>query len=307
MKLKIISLIIVLVLITGCTKLEGFFGKKDAALADDVSGIVGLDMKFTNMPSEIMSGQTFDILVDLENKGKANIEDGIIIISGYNDNYISLEPSKVTNIRLEGSSQFMPIGESTTESFRITKTEISSREYVANFVLTACYKYTTEAAPTVCINPQILFLKKGGKTTTKQMCITNDYTLKSQGAPISVKKVTTQYSNDYITFKIEVENEGSGRVRAQDAYAKECIGPALKPGDLGNITIQTLLGGEKIECSQDGFTNIIDNFKLRDKKGSISCRAKINEADLAYESPLTMILDYGYIQSINQQVKIVKI
>lgn len=301
MNKKIIFLMIVLILISGCGKLL----PKQKQQASAVGGTTALEFKFLNLPKQIVSGQTFNIMVDMENKGKADIEEGVLILSGYDDKYISLESSKKENIKLLGVSQYNVMGEKTIETFKITKTDIPLKEYRANFVAVACYKYKTEASVNACINPNLV---TGGTVSVQEGCNEMDYKLGSQGAPVAVTKIETYYGSDFsfVQFRIFLEDKGKGRVRAEEAYSRECIGPALVPEDLGKIKIEAFLGGQSIECFRDGFQRTTDNFRLQAGKSEIECRASIDKNQPAYTSPLSIRLSYGYVQSINAQVKIVK-
>ncbi|MFC1728501.1 hypothetical protein ACFLZ7_03490 [Nanoarchaeota archaeon] len=308
MKIKfVVMLMIGLLLISGCDYVKekiGSFGggdKEEETLAEDITGTLGLVFDFVRLPETIMPEQTFDILLDLENKGKTNIENGILTISGYNDAYFTLYTTKKEGIDLEGVSLYTKIGESTTETFRISRTTLPSHlnEYIANFVATACYPYQTEATPTVCINPKLVT----GGIASKGECEETDFTLKTQGAPLTVTKVETYYSTDvtFVEFKVFVENKGNGRVRAKEAYKKECVGPALTQEDLGTVKIEGYLGGRKLVCYD--LNGNQDSFKLENGQGTAKCKAQIDRTKPAYTSVLNIILDYGYVDSVNKQVK----
>ncbi len=302
-----VLLLFTFILLSGCTSYDE---SDEKTVKGDITGTSGMSLKFSYVPDKIIPGQTFSIPVEIENRGKANIENGILTISGYNEQYVSFSYSKIENINLEGINKFTNQGEKAIKTFIAYKTTPPESEYVANFVVTACYPYKTEAAPTVCVNPKIFTQSVVGKDECKEI----DYTLSSQGAPVAVTKIETWFDpqNSYWYFKIDAENKGGGRIRAIDAYAKDCIGPALSPDDLGKVKIEAYLGGKQINCFESVDlrstvpTRNTDSFKIDAGKGSVVCGTAIDRTDSAYRTPLNLILSYGYVNSISKQVQMVK-
>lgn len=304
MNKKILFLMVIstLILFSGCN--AKYEKTKEKTAEGQITGTTGLSINFLNLPDKIFPKQTFNIPIKIENKGKADVEEAILTISGYDENHIKLSSNRITGISLKGADPFSKIGESTIRNFNVISSIPPEIDYKANFVVTTCYKYKTEASPTICINPKLF--TQG--VAMKGECKNIDAVMSSQGAPLAVTKVESWFASDasFWEFRIFVENKGKGRLRFEDSYLKDCYDVSLEENDIDKVKIQTYVGGKQIKCSNDGFQTTSDSFFLIEGKGEVRCRMDINSNQPAYTTPLTIILSYGYVDSISKQIPMIK-
>ncbi len=290
---KLILVITLTLVLSGCTSL--LKGGQNA----DIQGSDGLVMTIGRLPSEVSVGQGLQIPIQLENVGVHKVENVILSISGYNPQYVHFNGlPKIEGINLDGRSTFVPVGEKTTKFFTIDSITLPDyKELQQTFEAYACYQYKTEASPVVCINPQLTF----GLTDMKSGCTFYDAQISpSQGAPLAVTKVESfYYTNQHdIEFRISVQDvSGKGVVLDSLAYGKRCLGTeALKTEDLNTIKVDAFMSGQKLPCYV-GETQT-DKFLLQNNLNaneySIRCVAKIDPAEPAFTTPLSITLSYGY-------------
>ena len=223
-------LLIILVALSGCDFVKekigsfGFGGEKEI-LKGSISG-GGLKITIASTPKEIFVGQGLQIPVLLENTGKSEIENGILAISGGSVSVQYSSPTVFHGIFLEGKSEFVE-GEKTTRLFEIGGIVLpSAKQRTERLIVTACYQYTTEAAPVICVNPKLA----AGQQPIETGCNFVDAQIeKDQGAPVVVTKVETWYDlpNSEIEFRIHVSNTGGGQVVGDENYQFEKTNSSL--------------------------------------------------------------------------------
>ena len=281
MKFKLISFTLILILIVGC-------GNNDENELPDIpdyhSGTEGLSMKFlTNLPpNEIWENSDFIIGLELQNKGPSPIDDGIIVVTGFDPDYIMLNQDE-SAFELEERGPSYPEGGYKIINIPVRSIAMpeGSDSYSAGFTIRAYYDYQTEATATVCIDPNVYSL-----VSLNKACEVKEITMSGgQGAPVAITKVEPRISPSDSSdieseFKITIQNSGSGEV-------------------LGYINInEVLLGTERIEC----------NFKkveLKDKKASFICKTNIDASRGSYSSPLTARFSYKYTQKLDKNINII--
>ena len=154
------AFIILLILISGCT------GKKDVkkSLEEIRTGIEGITISFLpNAPPDKIhveqgastESNTFDVVVELRNKGAyPQPEDddfsrgfGNVYISGYDPDIITITPKdsnrEISGKTLEGKSTINPNGGFDTITFNgvVDTTKLNVEKYEPTLLSTACYKY----------------------------------------------------------------------------------------------------------------------------------------------------------------------
>ncbi len=285
--------IILLLILTSCALFKP--APKEAA---DILGGEGLVIKLPQIPKELFVGQGLEIPLTLENAGAYKVENAILSLSGYNPEFVKFRSlPKIEGINLEGRSQFVPVGERTTKVFTISSINLpSAKERTETFEAVACYPYKTEASPVVCINPQLVF---GTEDISAGVCDFVDAKISpTQGAPIAVTKVETWYfiEQQEVEFRVFVKDvSGKGVVLNKNAYGKRCLGTEpLKPEDLNVVTAEIFLSGEQLSCYSAASEEPQNIFTLAENQ-YIRCRAKIDPAQPAYTTPLSVSLSYGYV------------
>lgn len=287
---KLIFIVILAFLLVGCNVIV-----KRGQTQVDLTGTEGLTLTIENYPKELYIGQGAQIPITLENKGTAKASNGIVAITP-NDAIKFRTPPKITGINLEGRSALIPIGERDTKIFTISSIILTSgKEKIVPLQALACYQYTTEASPVVCINPKLA----QGVQAVESGCNFNDAQITStQGAPVAVTRVSTVYFLDKseVEFRIYVKNVGGGELIDQAAYTKKCLSTdPLSKTEKNIINIEAYMGAKQLNCYLG--TKQVDKFKATDKGFSVVCRATIDTREAAYTTPLSLYLDYGYVVS----------
>lgn len=265
----------------------------------DITGTEGLKITLAKLPTELFVGQGVEIPITLENIGASKVENGILVLSGYDDNVVHFNSvPKITGINLDGRSEFVSQGAKTTKIFTISSLTLpSAKENKQTFEVFACYQYKTAASPVVCINPMSQFEEE----VVKGSCDFVDAQISSsQGAPIAITKVETWYFSDQkeVEFKIYAKDvSGKGIVLDKQSYDKFCLGTEqLTKENLDVVNFEVYMSGEKLICYSGTGEEQIDKFALSKADApAIRCRAAINPKQPAYTTPISIYLSYGYI------------
>jgi hypothetical protein len=280
---KLIPLIIILLLISGCGTKEK---PGEPEKLEIHKGTDGLVMKFLENlpPDEVWKDSEFTIGLELQNKGAYTISGGIIVITGFDPLYINLKQDQAS-FDLEGKNINYPEG-----GYKILNLEAKNinfpkgkEEMISSFTARAYYDYETEAPAEVCINPDIYSYVK----TEEVGCEVKTITLSGgQGAPVAVTRIEELISpisdsdNMEVEFKIYIVNKGKGDV-------------------VGNVNVKEVeLAGRRIKCYP---TEI--NLEERGEKATI-CRTSVERTQGAYITPIVTRLSYAYTQ---KQDKILRI
>ncbi len=296
-------MIMLVFLVAGCNRLQSSKQKavdtaRGNVLLDKVYiGTKGITMTYmkNSPPRRIYDSNNINLLLELKNQG-AHATDGKIFLTGYDPKIIKgIDPEKRFR-QLEGKSKFNSEGdlevlEFNSNTIRLPKgTDI----YPVRFLASMCYQYETLANPIVCIDPKFYDV-----SVEEKACQVRDVPMGGgQGAPISVRNVRVDTIKDKAHFKIEIENAAKGKVvRYNDCPLN------LKYDDLNKIKYQVTLAGDRPEkCTPQTEVRMVNN------KATIICTFRIpNQNKYAYSTPLEIKLNYGYMDSVVQDVEIVKI
>lgn len=286
MKNIILFMLVVLVLLIGCGQQQGL---KEPTKIESHTGTEGLVMNLLKSypPDEISKGSEFLIGLEIMNKGAYKIEDGSIIMGGYNPDYIYLE-NRQALFNLEGKSIEHPEGDYGILYFKVKDIGIPEGhlEYPVAFTIQAFYDYKTEATADVCINPNIY---EYAKTEEKGCEIKEIKLTDGQGAPVEVTKIEETISAQAIEsdlevqFKIYIANKGNGKV-IEKVHVDEVI-----------------LSNRRMSCSPDAI-----EFEQGEEKAFL-CKMMIERTSSPYSAPLIMRLSYEYTQRLDKNIKVVSL
>lgn len=300
-------LLVTLLFITSCA-FNPAAGEKPAdtaaALKQVQTGTVGIEMKFiTNYPPTLLYDTTdLNAIVEVSNKGATDLKIGecFIHLIGYDKNIIrNIQSYQAcsSSSTLEGKTVYNLKGSSNQVEFKSNSIKLPSgvNEYNPNLNLIACYDYQTIANPLVCVENSLY------QTTSQQKsCIVKDISMSGQGAPVGVSYVDVEMAGNKAIFAITIKNFNSqGRIISPSASLSYCPNN-LQYSDFDKVYYSvTLNGGSKIDCKPN------DNYvKMTNNEGKIICSFNIGNTQ-SYETPLMITLDYNYMQSLRQQVKII--
>jgi hypothetical protein len=281
----------------GCIRKEG----PTATISDlDIhKGTAGLEMSFikNSPPEEVYEVEEFPVYIRIENKGASDVSSGIITLNFQRDYLESTVSSK--NIRLDGKSIANPIGEQEIISFSLSAKEIIGESRVVPITASSCYSYTTEAIIPVCIDTDMYNID-----TIDKPCEVEDIDTKGgQGGPIVVTKIEpkmlTSETEARVTpqFAIEVENVKDGRVIRSSKARDLCSARALQKQDIDVIEVSVELSDRRLSCNKDF-------LKLENGVDKVVCSLEsgIDPDEPAYTTLLKIILDYGYSQTVTQNI-----
>ncbi len=323
----LIAILVVLVLfISGC----GGGGRSNIDEPREYNyrtGTDGLVIKFpTNAPTEVYENdRDVRFIVEVRNKGAFPQSDevdefrGKLWIGGYDDNILRIFPRLGSSISqgvdldggaLEGKSSYNRDGGYEAVEFQMDVGDLPQGlpYYKPRLIVSASYLYKTIANPIVCVDPEPRSTKVREKT-----CEIGDYSaagsgggagsgLGSQGAPIEVYRVEEDVTGTDILFKIYIKNMRDGLV-IQESDIDNNPNEGYDWRDMNLVRIEDIrLGSIRMtECRPI----IGRDVELIDEKGYIFCRLdKSAVGGKAYVTPLNIILSYGYVNSIEEDIEI---
>jgi hypothetical protein len=257
-------------------------------------------------PSKLYDTSSLDILLELQNKGTFDLSGSKcrLYLSGFDDKIIrGLEREKQCATSLEGRSILNPEGGYNTQQFSTDIIELPDYldRLLQKILITACYEYQTAASPVVCIDPHLYEIGP-----VERACTVKDVVMGGgQGAPVAVTGVSVEMAGrDRVAFNIKVSNVGGGTPLYHGVGVfTECpykIDP--KNYNIVSYTVD-MSGATKVRCSPE--IDGDERVRLVNGLGTIFCTFKIS-GDTAYTTPLRVILDYNYMDSVSKDIEIIK-
>lgn len=272
------------------------------------TGTDGVSVSFiTNYPPATVYDQNELVaMIELQNKGNHDLSptDCFVQITGFDPNIIRGGLSTVKTCAegigtLEGKNVYNTDGGRNQLEFSSSSIQLPQGvfEYNPKLNVVTCYHYQTKASPSVCVDP-LFFQVSAEQKTCKPV---NVGLSGGQGAPVGVSNVGVNMVGRRAIFEITVQKYGTGRVLSPSTDIRNCGQASLKYEDLDKVGFNVQLsGGNLIDCKPTDRT-----VRLNNNQGKIVCSFNIAGAS-AYETPLIIQLDYGYVQSFSRNVKIVK-
>ncbi len=329
---KIIFTFFVLILSTACTQ-SGASGND--RIVEFRNGLEGLTIEFLkNAPPQIVFERSaFPVYLRIRNKGAGDVTSGILSIGTENDYITEIiydgDDNRVTNraedlllFSVAGKSQLNPYGDEVVVSLnaKTGSLEPQSEQKLSTLTGTLCYRYKTIASASVCIDPDV-----SGLSRNRKVCNVNAVSFQAgQGGPIAVTKIEPQILPSEVGIKpqfiISIENKGKGHSLRPDEFGSACgLNPVDRTSQTWNLALARVYstgsqGEVPLECSPNiDILNLKfseeerknydkDTAYIRFGRGQsfIRCNFKdIIPAGIdAYTSPLKIVIDYGYVQSI---------
>jgi len=305
-KMGIIGLIAIFLLIAGqaCPRRTG----EEVVESRYRIGNEGLIMDFMrNMPpNKIYDLDELRVGIELKNRGAYpsstdnNNFIGKLYLRGFDPSYIIFNEGSWQEVdrNLFGKDQYNPEGGYSMIDFTSSVIQLPSgvEFYRPTLLVTACYEYQTIANPVVCIDPNPYSAE-----VREKVCTVHDVSLTSQGGPIAVTRVEEAVMKDKIQFKIHVQNVGGGLVVDINELS-DCPGNLKEYVNMNKVDFSADISGESLYDCRPGDYQI----DLYNNQGFIICYATKPAAGDAYETPLKIQLDYGYMSSISKQIEIIK-
>jgi len=291
-------------------------------------------------PKEIFENSILPIGLRLYNEGAYDISGGYLSVGLEND-YMEMYDGSLKSIHervnfrdpehiqfdLKGKTVEHPEGEEEVITFTVNTKDLNVRDpqsetHMSLVSITSCYEYQTKAVETVCIDTDVYGFKGRIETSDgKGACEVKPLTLKSQGAPVAVTKIDGEMlpdKDDPSTIKprftITVKNLGIGQVVKKESIRAACSSDPVGYEEWNHINVKvyisTISEDNKLDCD-------VTNYKARDdgeiilkqKEESIRCSYEegFEETRGVFSSPLYILLEYGYTDTISREVKIKKV
>lgn len=295
--------IILIIVLAGCRKAGTT--ERPTFVEQFRKGSEGLAIRFAqNMPPQrLFSGEQLGIALEVENKGTFTVggPGDRIYISGFDPNIISgISPAGEQIPLLEGRSQFISQGGFDTVTYK-ANTRILTDRYPVRLLATACYEYETIASGNVCIDPNPY-----SPAIMQRVCTPQNVALGGgQGAPIAVNQIEVDASPRKTRFKIHAQNVGGGEVFRSGGMMLNKCGPG---GQLGFDEIDYV---ELVDVSVSGVSirascRPLDagHIRLTNRQGVVYCEFDKPSGEAAYVTPITVVLRYGYRNSLFYDMEI---
>ena len=289
--------VILIIALSGCTRLPGR-ATDTSNIKDYRVGSDGIVLQFLpgSPPPTLFRNDRLNLVVEYTNKGAFDVQGGYLYVSGYDKQYITFL-NEWAIIDAKGKNEYNPLGDlSEVYTFEDDAVNLpyGVDRYSPDFIVTACYKYKTQASTDICIDPDPYNVQPKVKT-----CSVRDVSLGSQGAPVAVTSVDETVSRDRVQFKIFISNVGGGDVISNDAPISNCH-TSLVTEDIDKVDIRAWFSDRMLSCQPDP-------VRLRSGSGTAVCYYEGSLGEEAYETVLHVELDYGYRSSIQTTSQILKL
>ena len=279
-----------------------------AALQQVKTGTQGVEVSLVQNypPPTIYDQNELIALVEVKNKGNYDLElqDCFIRATGFDRNIIRGgfdQPracAEGLNI-LEGKNVYNLDGAFNQIEFKSPNIALpfGIPDYNPTLNFLTCYNYKTKASPQVCIDPLLYQVSSQQKSCDYRRGISIGG---GQGGPVGVSNIGVDMVGNRAIFDISVSNFGSGSVLSPFANIQSCGDANLNRQDFDKVGYSVRLADAIGNC------NPRDNIvRLSNGRGKIICSFDI-PGTTAYETPILVDLNYGYMQSTSKPIKIIR-
>jgi hypothetical protein len=298
---KTITLIILLIILAGCTGLKITSSKETITIPSIREGSQGIEIEYISEmpPAELLENQAFEIGFELQNKGAEDTQNGIYTI-GLNEQYITMIDEKISRFNIKGKSIYSPLGNKQRVIMRAKTGTIGEQltKQSTTIVASTCYEYATTASITTCMDTQPF--QKNKVCTIAPIRKTG-----GQGGPVAVTYVEqktiphTDTSRIIPGYVIQIDNIGTGQVIDTKYVYDACLGRTIDRTNYDIVQINAMLSNEVLSCEPS-------QIKLREADNRVFCKLGqgISKTAGNYQAPLTVELTYGYMQTKPKTISI---
>ena len=291
-----------------------FAGCEQVQMDDETKGIT-VDFMEETVRETVYEGEAYSLIAEVRNEGRYDRPYGKVLLHGFDREimpFSDLVPgrnvARVNLPEIPAKSEYMPEGGYENIEFSIPRNHIyiPYREpYSPTLVLSTCFYYETNAAPSVCIVP------KPSELTSDSPCQPGTVRLQPQGAPVVVRSVEQEIQEGFVNFIVNIENVGGGRVVSPTSEGYDNCPSNLGYEDLNRVRVDLSIPNmPDPECTNEGIA------RLHNDRGSIHCKFQIRpdsydrytrEIDTAsYTQQLHINLKYYYTNSERKTIKVAK-
>lgn len=299
-KIKVLIIVISLFLLMGAScqdSLRGGSRTSGGTREFDYSGTEGLSVEFIEgiPPENIWRDMSFDVGVDVQNKGLVNIEEGKVCLGGLSSNLFtnagSCQPLVGEEGPLMGRFDY-PDGEIRSYFWRDYKLTDEYKSYGEDvnhpLIVKVCYKEETRVGANACV--------KNVRRGMESLCEPGQLNLKSsQGAPVAVtsiyEEIIPREGGVDLRFTIDIANVGDGEVIDLEKFDKENCNFETTEKNKVNIEV-ALAGYPELDCRKT-FVKLGQG-----EDGTILCKGNVDIAEgESFPLPLNIKLNYGYLST----------
>lgn len=271
----------------GCGQLGGK-GNKGSDIPDVYVGTEGVSVTFApeSVPSLITTGGTYEVLLLITNKGAidANLQKTTVTV-GDTRGLLKFDRDTIEGTslgsQLEGKAS-NPAGSLASANLIVNaKSSLISDSTETSLQATVSYSYLTKLTANVCIDASSYSFQKQRKPCDAKVPIV----LKSQGAPVAVKKIETltEKSDGFVKpkFKIFIGDVGGGSVNIVHVNKVE-------------LNDKPLMCLDEDPKDSKGITKTLSDIQAND---FILCMYGYNDfqdGSGTFVTPLKVELSYGY-------------
>jgi len=292
----ILVFVLVLSLYAGCST-----SQTTATQSNFRFGTQALDMEWkSNNQNRVFIGDDLILLLQLNNRGTADITNGQLYLSGYDPSYLNLQIEPSPSFTMPGKSQFDPNGDF-SDLYTLRATNVKGPQNVNQFqqsiLVAACYDYETTAVASVCIDSDPY-----NKITRQKACTMTTVSVGGQGAPVVVSSVEPVVGQNSVRFNIRLANSGGGVV-FDPRISLDVCGQGLSFENTDRVVVSKVtLGGKSLDCTPQ------NPIWLNSGSASFTCECQgdgcIDPNVPAYQTLLEVDLRYGYRNSLATQVTV---
>ncbi|MFC1648614.1 hypothetical protein ACFL1B_04105 [Nanoarchaeota archaeon] len=205
---------------------------------------------------------------------------------------------------LHGDTPFYPKGEEEFLQFKgkVVQIPASTTSTTQHVLVTACYLYSTQVGPFVCI-------ESADYSESESECNPAGYESETgQGGPIAITSITQKSTGSQNLFRITIENMGSGTVyNPMRMFSCSPNNPEpVTEEDVGLVVLGSVyIGDQRLECYPQQNT-----IRLNNGVGYINCVYDVTGAGYSktgYETQLLVDLWYGYSETIRSSIRIQRV
>jgi hypothetical protein len=305
-----------ILLVSGCVEyLPSFGGTNETEVVAFVGGDNGLIVSFVgnNPPARVFQNHNFNVVLQLENKGENNIEEGDIrvVISnmqnfGLEDNIIKYNENRIQK-RVKAEEGFIPGGIDyiAFNDVAYSGPAMITEDSPVSIAVDVCYPYKTTAVADVCVTRERSeticdpFGKPDVQTSSSPILVT-EITQMSNGL------IKTDSDAALLELRIDFERVGEGEIYNSDSTCSE-----LNIDNIDIITIdQITLGADTYNGDEVAdICGYSDNkFGLdSDGKGFIICSLTVPNVAYDFEDRFTITTSYMHTQLLTQQISVMPV
>ena len=298
-KLLVITFLLVIIFLNSCS----LDSKQNRTI---YSGTQGLVAEFISaIPDEVYEETSFLFGVKIKNQGTYSLtEDNPGVISLVTDkSYLSFDTDilKKNKLVLDGVSKFFPDGDLVIidlPDIYVNKMVGAIQNPKTELYFSMCYPYETTFSENICIDFDVY-----QQDLREKACASKELSFSGgQGAPIAITKITPimKSKGNILTpiLLVEIENKGKG-LPWYNATVK-CKDEKYNTADWNKLKITGRLSTQDLVCEP----KIV---KLIDNKATIRCDLEQGfPKGTNFLSVINFDLDYNYIESISQEINILR-